>query len=173
MSFRSLAHHVDVEFLGEAYRRIRKDAAPGIDGRTAAQYEERLGANLVRLLDRFKDGSYRAPPVKRVYIPKGRRGKRPIGIPTIEDKVLQRAVAMILEAVYEQDFLDCSYGFRPKRSAHDALETVWSGLMKMGGAWVLEVDIEQYFDCIDHGHFANFSTSGCEMACYGARSTSG
>jgi RNA-directed DNA polymerase len=117
-AFLSLAHHIDVELLRVAYRRTRKDAAPGIDGQTAKQYEANLEENLRSLLDRFKSGRYQAPPVRRVHIPKGDGSKtRPIGIPTFEDKVLQRAVAMVLEAVYEQDFLDCSHGFRPERSA--------------------------------------------------------
>jgi group II intron reverse transcriptase/maturase len=147
----TLAHHIDIEWLVEAYRRVRKDGAVGVDGRTADHYERTLGKNLKELLDRFKSGTYKAPPVRRVYIPKGDGSKtRPIGIPTLEDKVLQKAVAMVLEAVYEQDFLDCSYGFRPERSAHQALERVWQGVMGMGGGWVLEVDIKSYFDTIDH-----------------------
>jgi RNA-directed DNA polymerase len=156
LSFRSLAHHIDAELLGVAYRRTRKDGAVGVDGQTAAEYSENLEERLSSLLDRFKAGTYRAPPVKRVYIPKDRKGRRPIGIPTFEDKILQRAVSMVLEAVYEQDFLDCSYGFRPGRSAHQALEAVWEGVMAMGGAWVLEIDIESYFDSIDHGHLRSF-----------------
>jgi RNA-directed DNA polymerase len=153
----TLAHHIDVEFLREAYRRTRKDGATGVDGQTAAAYAEKLEANLRDLLDRFKSGTYKAPPVRRVHIPKGDGSKtRPIGIPTFEDKVLQRAVAMVLEAVYEQDFLDCSYGFRPGRSAHDALQAFWDGLMAMHGGWVLEVDIQGFFDTLDHGHLRAF-----------------
>jgi len=107
MAFTTLAHHIDLDLLRVAYGLTRKDGAPGIDGQTADSYEKDLEANLRSLLERFKSGTYHAPPVKRVYIPKGDGSKtRPIGIPTFEDKVLQRAVTMILEAVYEQDFLD-------------------------------------------------------------------
>lgn len=154
----SLAHHIDLKLLGEAYRRTRKDGAPGVDGQTAAAYEENLEENLQSLLDRFKSGHYKAPPVRRVYIPKGSdpTKKRPIGVPTFEDKVLQRAVAMVLEAVYEQDFLDCSFGCRPGRSAHQAIGALREGLMAMGGGWVLEADIESYYDHLDHGHLRSF-----------------
>ena len=156
--FVSLAHHIDVDFLREAYRRTRKDGAPGVDGQTGTAYEENLEENLRSLLDRFKSGSYKAPPVRRVYIPKGSNpgAKRPIGMPTFEDKVLQRAVAMELEAVYEQDFLDCSYGFRPGRSAHQAIGTLWKGLTEMEGGWVLEADIEGFYDNLDHGQLRGF-----------------
>lgn len=148
-AFLSLAHHIDVEFLHEAYRRTRKGGAVGVDGQTAAEYEEKLQENLRSLLDRLKSGRYKAPPVRRVHIPKGDgKSTRPIGIPAFEDKVLQRAVSMVLEAVYEQDFLDCSYGFRPRRSAHQALEVLWRGLMDMGGGWILDVDIKSFFDTI-------------------------
>lgn len=148
----SLSHHIDIEWLKEAYRRVRKDGAAGIDGKTAAEYAKNLEANLQSLLDRAKSGDhYRAPPVRRVHIPKGDGSKtRPIGIPTFEDKILQKAIAMVLEAVYEQDFLPCSYGFRPKRGAHDALEELWQQVMSMGGGWVLEGDIEGFFDSVDH-----------------------
>jgi retron-type reverse transcriptase len=131
----TLAHHIDLMWMEEAYRRTRKDGAVGVDGVTAAAYEERLQENLSDLLERFKSGLYRAPPVRRVRIPKdGTKNKtRPIGIPTLEDKILQRAVLMALEPVYEQDFLDCSYGFRTGRSAHKALEALWKGLMAIGG----------------------------------------
>ena len=147
----SLSHHIDVEWLKEAYRRTRKDGAVGVDGRTAAEYAANLEGNLASLLDRAKSGDhYRAPPVRRVHIPKGDgRTTRPIGIPTFEDKVLQKTVSMVLEAVYEQDFLDCSYGFRPGRSAHDALDAVWQATMSMHGGWVLEADIESFFDSVD------------------------
>ena len=126
--------------MREAYRRIRKDAAAGVDGVTAAQYEADLEANLSGLLERFKSGRYRAPAVRRVHLEKpGTSKTRPIGIPTLEDKILQRAVLMVLEPVYEQDFLDCSYGFRPGRGAHQALQSLWEGLMEFGGGWVGQI----------------------------------
>lgn len=157
MAFTSLNHCIDMALLLEAYQRTRKDGAPGIDGQTAKEYEEKLIDNLGSLLNRLKSGTYKAPPVRRVYIPKGDGTKtRPIGIPTFEDKVLQRAVAMVLEAVYEQDFLDCSYGFRPCRSAHQALQALWEKLMEMGGGYVLELDIQKFFDTLDHGHLRSF-----------------
>jgi group II intron reverse transcriptase/maturase len=157
MVLTTLAHHIDLEWMLEAYRRTRKDGAAGVDGQTAAEYERALQDNLRSLLDRFKSGTYRAPPVRRVHIPKGDgRKTRPIGIPTFEDKVLQTAVKMVLEPVCEQDFLDCSYGFRPGRSAHQALEVIWESLMRRGGGWVLEVDIESFFDSVEHGHLRSF-----------------
>jgi group II intron reverse transcriptase/maturase len=149
----TLAHHIDINWMKEAYQRTRKDGATGVDGQTAEQYAANLEDNLRSLLDRAKSGTYRAPPVRRVHIPKGSGPEtRPIGIPTFEDKVLQRAVAMVLEAIYEQDFLDCSYGFRPRRSAHQALEALRDELMAMGGGWVLEIDIRKFFDTLDHEH---------------------
>lgn len=157
MVLTTLAHHGDEEFLHEAYRRTRKDGATGVDGQTATEYAASLEDNLRSLRTRFQTGTYYAPPVRRVHIPKGDgRKTRPIGVPTFEDKVLQRAVAMVLEAVYEQDFLACSYGFRPGRSAHHALEALWTGLMDMSGGWVLEVDIKSFFDTVDHSHLRSF-----------------
>jgi group II intron reverse transcriptase/maturase len=158
MAFTSLAYLVDIDWLKDAYRRTRKDGAVGVDGVTAAEYEQDLEGNLQRLLDRAKSGTYRAPPVRRVHIPKGGSSTetRPIGIPTLEDKVLQRAVVMLLEPIYEQDFLDCSYGFRPRRSAHQALESFRAQLMKSRGGWVLEVDIRKFFDTLDRGHLRKF-----------------
>jgi RNA-directed DNA polymerase len=154
MGFTSLAYLMDMEWLQEAYRRTRKDGAVGIDGQTAAEYERNLEENLRSLLDRAKSGRYFAPPVRRVHIPKAGSPTetRPIGIPTLEDKVLQRAVVMLLEPIYEQDFAECSYGFRPGRSAHNALESLWKGAMDMRGGWVLEVDIRKFFDTLDHTH---------------------
>jgi RNA-directed DNA polymerase len=152
-AFTTLAHHIDIDWLKEAYRRTRKDGAVGVDGQTAKGYAADLEGNLRSLLDRAKSGRYQAPPVRRVHIPKGTGSEtRPIGIPTFEDKILQRAVAMILEAVYEQDFRDCSYGFRPGRSGHQALEALRQRLMEVRGGWVLEVDIRKFFDALDHRH---------------------
>ena len=149
----SLSHHIDIDWMKEAYRRTRKDGATGVDGQTAKDYEANLEENLRQLLVRAKAGTYRAPPVKRVHIPKGDgKSTRPIGIPTFEDKVLQRAAAMTLEAVYEQDFLNCSYGFRPGRSAHEALGSFREQMMEMRGGWVLEVDIKSFFDTLGHSH---------------------
>lgn len=157
--FTSLAYYVDLEWLKEAYRRTRKDGAAGTDDVTAAQYELELENNLASLLERFKSGSYFAPPVKRAYIPKevGGEPMRPIGIPTLEDKILQRAVVMMLSPLYEQDFLNCSYGFRPGRNAHQALEALWRAIMGMGSVcWVLEVDVKSYFDTVKHEYLRGF-----------------
>jgi RNA-directed DNA polymerase len=158
MGFTSLAHLITIYWLREAYNRTRKGGAVGVDGQTSKDYEANLQANLQSLLDRAKSGTYFAPPVRRVHIPKAGSATetRPLGIPTFEDKVLQRAVTMVLETIYEQDFLDCSYGFRPGRSAHQALEALWKQTMKMGGGWIVEVDIRKFFDTIDHGHLRAF-----------------
>lgn len=157
MAFTTLAHHIDRRWLYEAFLRTRRDGATGVDGQTATDYAANLPDNLQGLLDRAKSGTYRAPPVRRVYIPKGTGDEtRPIGIPTFEDKVLQRAVVMALEPVYEQDFYDCSYGFRPGRSAHQALAALWRQLMDMGGGWVVEVDIRKFFDTLDHARLREF-----------------
>jgi len=151
MAFTSLAHHIDEQWLFKAYLQTRKDGAVGVDGLTARDYELNLKGNLKSLLDRAKSGTYRAPPVRRAYIPKDTGPEtRPLGIPTFEDKVLQRAVVMVLEQLYEQDFLDCSYGFRPGRSAHQALQTLWDESMRSGGGWILEVDIRKCFETLDH-----------------------
>jgi group II intron reverse transcriptase/maturase len=154
MGFTSLAYLMDIPWLYEAFRRTRKDGAVGVDGQTGKDYEMDLEANLRSLLDRAKSGTYRAPPVRRVHIPKGgsTTETRPIGIPTLEDKVLQRAVAMLLEPIYEQDFYDGSFGFRPGRSAHQALESLWKQTMDSHGGWILEVDIRKFFDTLDHAH---------------------
>lgn len=154
LAFTSLNHCLDLELLREAFHKTRKNGAPGVDGQTWHDYEANLEVNLQALLERAKSGSYQAPPVRRVYIPKGGSPteKRPIGIPTIEDKVLQRAVLMILEVIYERDFYNCSFGFRRGRSAHEALDTFWRQAMGSSSQWVLEVDIRKCFDTLDHGH---------------------
>jgi len=153
----SLNQHLDLAWMREAYRRTRKDGATGIDGQTAADYEKGLEGNLRSLLERAKSGTYWAPPVRRVHIPKGTEGAtRPIGIPTLEDKVLQRAIVMLLEPIYERDFFDCSYGFRPRRSAHDAIDSLSKQTMWSGVSCILDVDISKFFDTLDHGHLRTF-----------------
>ena len=158
MGFTSLAYLIDIGWLHEAYRRTRKDGAVGVDGQDGESYAANLMGNLQSLLDRAKSGTYRAPPVRRVHIPKAGSATetRPLGIPTFEDKVLQRAVVMVLEAIYEQDFKDCSHGFRPGRSAHRALDSLWRQTMGMGGGWIVDVDIRKFFDTIDRGHLRDF-----------------
>lgn len=151
--FTTLAHHVDLAWLREAFARTRKDGAPGVDGQDGDHYREDLEANLEDLARRIRTGTYRAPPVRGVDIPKGDgKSTRPLGIPTFEDKIFQRAVAMLLEPLYEPEFHPDSYGFRPGRSAHQALEAVQDCLMRGHGGWVLEVDIRKFFDTLDHDH---------------------
>ncbi len=153
LGFTSLNHLIDIDWLREAYRLTRKSGAPGVDGQTAKEYEENLEENLQDLLQRAKSGTYRAPPVLRKHIPKGSGTEtRPIGIPTFEDKVLQRAIVMLLESIYEQDFHDGSYGFRPKRSPHHAMDVLWKETMRIGGGWILEVDLRKFFDTLVHSH---------------------
>lgn len=152
----TLAHHIDLDFLREARRRTRHDGAPGVDGQRAVEFDRDLERNLQQLLEAFRTGHWRAPPVRRAYIPKDDGRKRPIGIPTMSDKILQRAVTMVLEAVYEQEFYDFSYGFRPGRSAHQALQSLYGHLTSMGGGWVIDADIEGFFDTLDHGHLRAF-----------------
>ena len=154
--FTSLHHLIDGEWMREAYRRTRKDGATGIDGVTAADYEKDLEANLDDLQDRMKSGRYFAPPVRRHYIPKADGTKRPLGIPTFEDKVAQRAILMLLEPIYEADFLPCSYGFRPKRSAHDALNVLRAGIIEQRQRWVIDADLKSYFDSISHTHLRSY-----------------
>ena len=156
VELRTLAHHIDMDWLREAYAQTRKDGVPGIDDVTAEEYERNLKANLTGLLDQFKSGTYWAPPVRRAYIEKADGGKRRLGIPTFEDKVLQRAVTMVLGAVYEQDFLSASYGYRPKIGALHALRDLRKALMEMGGGWVLEADITSFFDSMVHSHLRSF-----------------
>lgn len=148
--FTSVSHVMDLDWMREAYRRTRKDGAAGVDGQTSADYEKELEANLEALVQKVREGSYRPPPVRRVHIPKANGKTRPIGIPAFEDKIVQRAVAMLLEAIYEQDFENCSYGFRPGRSAHQALEELQKRPTFWLRCWVVDADIQSFFDTIDH-----------------------
>ena len=144
--FTALLHHVDVAALERAFRRQRRAASPGVDGVTVAEYEQALESNLQHLHDRVHSGQYWPQPVRRTYIPKGDGGQRPLGIPALEDKIVQGAVAEVLNAVYEADFLGFSYGFRPGRSPHTALATLEQALMTQRVNWVLDLDIRTFLD---------------------------
>ncbi|RKY23011.1 MAG: group II intron reverse transcriptase/maturase [Planctomycetota bacterium] len=149
--FISLVHLMDVDFLREAFHRLRKDTAPGIDGMMAKKYAENLDENLLNLHERLAHKKYRATPVKRVWLDEDDGKKRPIGITVLEDKIVQRAVAMLMGAVYEQDFYDFSYGFRQGRSPHNALHVLRERCMKMGIGWIIDLDVSGCFDNIEHG----------------------
>jgi RNA-directed DNA polymerase len=153
----ALWHHVyDIDRLREAYHGLNRDATPGVDGQTWAAYGDNLEANLRDLADRLKRGTYHASPVERVYIPKPDGRQRPIGIPTLEDKIAQRATVAVLNAIYEGDFLGFSYGFRPGRSPHEALDAVTVGIEKRSINWGLDADIRGFFEAIDHGWLVKF-----------------
>jgi RNA-directed DNA polymerase len=157
--FTALLHHIyDVERLRAAYLAIKKGAAAGVDGQTWEHYGEALEANLQDLSHRLKRGAYRARPVRRVYIPKvGKLGElRPLGVPALEDKIVQRATVEVLNAIYEQDFLGFSYGFRPGRSPHQALDALAVGIGTRKVNWVLDADIRRFYDTLDHGWLAKF-----------------
>jgi RNA-directed DNA polymerase len=155
LQFTSLAHLLTGETLGEAYHRLRRDASPGVDGVTVQEYEQDLARNLQDLHRHLREGRYRAQPVRRVYIEQDGK-RRPLGIPALEDKIVQRAVVSILEAIYEQDFLPCSFGYRPGRSAQDALNDVFRAIVVGKVNYVLEVDIKGYFQNIVHEHLMAF-----------------
>lgn len=154
--FTALLHHVDVERLEAAYRAVRPGAAAGVDGVCWHEYGQSLEANLLDLHARVARGAYRASPSRRVFIPKADGGLRPLGIATLEDKILQRAVMEVLNAVYEADFLGFSYGFRPGRGPHRALDALAFGIQRKRVNWVLDADIRGYFDAIDHGWLTKF-----------------
>jgi len=154
--FWTLAHHITKEMLWDSFRRLRKDAAAGVDGQTATEYARNLAVNLEGLHRRLKEQQYRAPAVRRVWIPKGDgKGQRPLGIPTLEDKIVQRAVVTLLEGIYEEEFYDFSYGYRKGKSCHKALEALWQHTMN-GMQWVIDADISDYFTTIDHAHLRKF-----------------
>jgi RNA-directed DNA polymerase len=143
--FTTLAHHMDIDFLREAYRRTRKDSTPGVDGITAKQYKEELEENLKDLHERLKSGRYKAPPVVRAWLEKDNGKERPIGKPTFEDKIVQRAVVMLMEPIYEQIFHNFSHGYRKGRSPHRAIKELRENLIKYGINWVLIADITGLF----------------------------
>lgn len=148
LQFLSIAHLLTPESLYRAYRSLRKEASAGVDGVTYAEYEANARANVQSLHDRLRSKRYRAQPLRRVYIPKESGDERPISIPCLEDKIVQKATVELLNAIYEQDFLECSYGFRPGRSAQDALDAVGRIICRQQTAYVLEADIRGYFDAI-------------------------
>jgi len=155
--FTALLHHVyDVGRLRAAYFALKRGAAAGVDGETWQSYGQKLEANLQDLSDRLKRGAYRARPVRRAYIPKADGRQRPLGVPALEDKIVQRAVVEVLNAIYETDFLGFSYGFRPERSPHRALDALSVGLDTRKVNWVLDADIRGFFDTLDHGWLMRF-----------------
>src|SRR2546427_4485102 len=155
--FTALLHHVyNPETLRAAYFSLKKEAAPGVDGETWRHYGEALGDNLQDLADRLKRGAYRAKPVRRVYIAKADGRQRPLGVTALEDKIVQRATVEVLNAIYETDFLGFSYGFRPGRSQHNALDALYTALLTRKVNWVLDLDIRGFFDAIDHGWLVKF-----------------
>ena len=146
--FFSIAHLITPEALYAAFRDLRKDASAGVDGVTYEEYENDAAGNIRQLYQRLKDGKYQAQPLRRVYIPKENGKQRPISIPVLEDKIVQKAMVEVLNAIYEQDFLNCSYGFRPGRGQHQALEEVGRVICTRPTGWILELDITAYFDSI-------------------------
>ena len=157
MRFTALLHHVyDLDTLRSAYLSLKRNAAPGVDGETWRHYGETLEANLQDLSERLKRGAYRAKPVRRAYIAKSDGRQRPLGVPVLEDKIVQRATVEVLNAIYEIDFVGFSYGFRPGRSQHQALDALYTALLTRKVNWVLEVDIRGFFDAIDHGWLVKF-----------------
>ncbi|HEX4841549.1 MAG TPA: group II intron reverse transcriptase/maturase [bacterium] len=157
LRFTALLHHVyQVDRLREAYLRLKRSASPGVDGQTWQQYGEELEANLQSLSERLKRGAYRAKPVRRAYIRKADGGRRPLGVPTLEDKIVQGATTEVLNAIYEVDFLGFSYGFRPGRDQHMALDALSVAIERERVAWVLDADIRGFFDTIDHEWLIKF-----------------
>jgi group II intron reverse transcriptase/maturase len=157
LRFTALLHHIyNPAMLREAYFSLKRDAAPGVDGETWRAYGEALEENIQDLSGRLRRGAYRAKPVRRAYIPKADGRQRPLGVPVLEDKLVQRATVEVLNAIYETDFLGLSYGFRPGRSQHNALDALYTGLLTKKVNWVLDADIRGFFDAIDHGWLVKF-----------------
>ena len=152
----NLHHFIDVTMLRESYKELNKHSAKGVDGVTWKHYGDKLEERLPGLLAEFKSGRYRAPAIKRAYIPKDKHSKRPLGIPTIEDKVLQASVVRVIEPVYEKEFKDFSYGFRPGRSQHQAIDRMFREVSFEGMHYIIDADIKNYFGNIDHGILRSF-----------------
>ena len=157
LRFTALLHHIyNLETLRQAYLRLKREAAPGVDGETWRHYGEALEENLGGLSQRLQRGAYRAKPVRRAYIPKGDGRQRPLGVTALEDKIVQRAAVEVLNAIYETDFLGFSYGFRPGRSPHRALDALYTGLLTRKVNWVLDLDIKGFFDGLSHEWLVKF-----------------
>jgi group II intron reverse transcriptase/maturase len=154
--FTALLHHVDIELLRRAFFWLKRDAAPGVDGRTWRQYAGDLEVNLVDLHARVHRGAYRAQPSRRKFIPKADGRERPLGVASLEDKIVQRVVVEVFNAIYEEDFLGFSYGFRPGRGAHDALDALVVGINRTKVNWILDVDIRSFFDTVSHDWLIRF-----------------
>ena len=154
--FTALLHHVDVDLLRAAFSWLKRDAAPGVDGLTWGEYEQNLEANLVDLHARVHRGAYRALPSRRKFIPKVDGRERPLGIAALEDKIVQRATVEVLHAIYEEDFLGFSYGFRPGRGQHDALDALAVGITRTPVNWILDVDVRSFFDSVSHEWLIRF-----------------
>src|SRR5208337_3119025 len=154
--FTALLHHVTIDLLKDAYSWLKREAAPGVDGRTWQSYKQNLEANLVELHSRIHRGTYRALPSRRRYIPKPDGRQRPLGIAALEDKIVQRAVVEVLNAIYEEDFLGFSYGFRPGRGQHDALDALAVGITRTKVNWIVDADIAGFFDAVSHEWLMRF-----------------
>lgn len=154
--FAALLHHVDIDLLRTSFSRLKRDAAPGVDGIRWSEYEQNLEAKLADLHGRIHRGAYRATPSRRKFIPKDDGRMRPLGVAALEDKIVQRAVVDVLNAIYEVDFLGFSYGFRPKRSQHDALDALAVGVTRMKVNWILDIDIRSFFDTVSHEWLIRF-----------------
>ena len=154
--FTALLHHVSIDLLGESYHSLKKQAASGVDGVTWKEYGEDLEGRLADLHGRIHRGAYRAQPSRRVWIPKADGRQRPLGIAALEDKIVQHAVGTVLNQIWEEDFMGFSYGFRPGRSQHDALDALWVGIMRKKVNWIIDLDIRSFFDKIQHGWLVKF-----------------
>jgi RNA-directed DNA polymerase len=151
LRFTSLMHHITVDLLRDSFKALKRDVVPGVDNVTWRQYGEELETHLPDLHERVQSGRYRAKPSKRTWIPKSDGRQRPIGIAALEDKVVQQAVVRVLNQIFEEDFLGFSYGFRPGRNQHNALDALWVGITQRKVNWVLDADIRSFYDTIDHG----------------------